>query len=511
MSVPYIFANQSGSIPLSELDANFTTLDGGIATKVNTSDLSASTGSTLIGTTNGSTGSVPRTVASKLNDTVSVKDFGAVGDGVTDDTVAINNAGISGKTFSPAGIYLSTKANITALIGTFFGIGQIKTADGNKNAPYVAIASSAPSSLGNSGYIGTAFNGDISKCQFPVAQVVTGAATLGQPTTGYQYTYETTPYYTQLYNSSGWNQSTSGNVGRTAVTVNTAVITHIGQGDAMCYNGSVYVSGAKAGATSFLANPAGGLLAGEINAGANGIYCNPMEINCTDNGFDVAAIGLVNNFSRTNNTGALNTVWIGYRAQSNGTKPLDAFLSIAGTGGANNGLDLVNGVFGANQSAISLAAEQRIYFNNTSTPTGGSGINWCTNNYGGEYMAFNASREQTIVYGQNAPQLAIGRTASAVNVLAINGSATTNAPTISSQGSDTNIDILLIPKGSGGVSSTSTIRTAGYTVAALPTAGTAGRRAYVTNALAPVFGSSVAGGGSVVIPVFDNGTAWIVG
>ena len=56
-----------------------------------------------------------------------------------------------------------------------------------------------------------------------------------------------------------------------------------------------------------------------------------------------------------------------------------------------------------------------------------------------------------------------------------------------------------------------TINTLGYTVATLPTVGTAGRRAYVTNALAPTFGATVVGGGAVVIPVFDNGTNWIVG
>ena len=50
-----------------------------------------------------------------------------------------------------------------------------------------------------------------------------------------------------------------------------------------------------------------------------------------------------------------------------------------------------------------------------------------------------------------------------------------------------------------------------YTVATLPTAGTQGRRAWVTNALAPTFGAAPVGGGAVVIPVFDNGTAWIVG
>jgi hypothetical protein len=52
---------------------------------------------------------------------------------------------------------------------------------------------------------------------------------------------------------------------------------------------------------------------------------------------------------------------------------------------------------------------------------------------------------------------------------------------------------------------------AAYTVATLPTAGTQGRRAWVTNALAPAFGAAPVGGGAVVIPVFDNGTIWVVG
>jgi hypothetical protein len=51
----------------------------------------------------------------------------------------------------------------------------------------------------------------------------------------------------------------------------------------------------------------------------------------------------------------------------------------------------------------------------------------------------------------------------------------------------------------------------GYLVASLPAAGTQGRRAWVTNALAPVFLSAPVGGGAVVCPVFDNGTAWVVG
>jgi hypothetical protein len=51
----------------------------------------------------------------------------------------------------------------------------------------------------------------------------------------------------------------------------------------------------------------------------------------------------------------------------------------------------------------------------------------------------------------------------------------------------------------------------GYTVATLPTVGTVGRRAYVTDALAPVFLANAVGGGAIITPVFDNGTHWIVG
>lgn len=49
-----------------------------------------------------------------------------------------------------------------------------------------------------------------------------------------------------------------------------------------------------------------------------------------------------------------------------------------------------------------------------------------------------------------------------------------------------------------------------YTVATLP-ATTVGACAAVTDALNPVFGSAVVGGGAITVPVFYNGAAWIVG
>ncbi len=55
-------------------------------------DLAANAGAALIGFLQSGTGAVARTVQAKLRDTVSVKDFGAVGDGVADDTAAIQAA-----------------------------------------------------------------------------------------------------------------------------------------------------------------------------------------------------------------------------------------------------------------------------------------------------------------------------------------------------------------------------------------------------------------------------------
>ena len=60
------------------------------------------------------TGAVQRTVESKLQDVVSVKDFGAVGDGVADDTVAIqaavNSVSSGGQVYFPSGTYQISSA-----------------------------------------------------------------------------------------------------------------------------------------------------------------------------------------------------------------------------------------------------------------------------------------------------------------------------------------------------------------------------------------------------------------
>ena len=70
------------------------------------------------GFTQSGTGAVQRTVENKLKDTVSVKDFGAVGNGVTDDTAAINAAlAASSNLLFPPGTYAVTTI-------TFDGVGR---------------------------------------------------------------------------------------------------------------------------------------------------------------------------------------------------------------------------------------------------------------------------------------------------------------------------------------------------------------------------------------------------
>jgi hypothetical protein len=86
--------------------------------------LSLSSGSSLIGYNQGGVGAVTRTVQSRLRDYVSVKDFGAVGDGVTDDTSAILAAVLAGCKFAPDGDYLVTSFSFIDDIENWQGDGN---------------------------------------------------------------------------------------------------------------------------------------------------------------------------------------------------------------------------------------------------------------------------------------------------------------------------------------------------------------------------------------------------
>jgi hypothetical protein len=65
----------------------------------------------------------------------------------------------------------------------------------------------------------------------------------------------------------------------------------------------------------------------------------------------------------------------------------------------------------------------------------------------------------------------------------------------------------------GAISATTTIKVTPVAVASLPAAATAGvgARSFVNDAMTPVFGSAVTGGGAVTVPVYSTGSAWNVG
>ena len=111
------------------------TLDN-VSASIGSAALVASSGSNLIGFIQAGSGATARTAQSKMRDAVSVKDFGAVGDGVANDTTAIQNAlNVNGAIFFPKGTYkttaaLSVPAN-TVVFGAGMGATTISCTNGN--------------------------------------------------------------------------------------------------------------------------------------------------------------------------------------------------------------------------------------------------------------------------------------------------------------------------------------------------------------------------------------------
>ena len=141
MTVPYTFATQNGPIPLSELDANFT---------------SVSTASG-INYTAPFTNAVTETLTNKLSQTASVIDFGADPTGAGDSTVAIQNAinyfAAGGIIYFPPGTY--TISSTITKSGSFVGPNLIGAGYDCTTLNYAGISSNSSclQFVGGSGYI----------------------------------------------------------------------------------------------------------------------------------------------------------------------------------------------------------------------------------------------------------------------------------------------------------------------------------------------------------------------
>ena len=318
--------------------------------------------------------------------------FGATG-AASPENAAFLEAAASGATIETGDQSYVTSLAMTALPKRIEGRGQITFGSGNKLAPNWRNIDTPLSARGDGNGFNTAFNGDWRHSFLPMAAQVSGAATLGQPTTGFVHNDEFAPIYLFMRNvDSGHNQSLTGNGGRTTWPGVRLRGMHSGQGGMMGFSSSIFVYGeTRPGVTSFLANPAAANMNAEAYAGANGVYLNPLEINAEDQGWDVGAIGAVVNLKRGNKTGALQAFWSGVRIQSTGTEAINSGFQISGN--ADTGLDFTKAEFGTGQSAIALKAGQRIYFEAASannwhkTANGDSWISYNTTNNGIEVFA----------------------------------------------------------------------------------------------------------------------------
>lgn len=141
-----VLKNADGSDTLEDIDPAL------IGTSGVFPELAASGGAGLVGHIATGVGAVARTVQSKLRDTVSVKDFGAVGDGVTDDAPAFQaaidhlEAIGGGRLYIPTGTYL-LDATVTVLGSgiTIEGGGHQSThiVNGQTNAPAIKFGDGA--------------------------------------------------------------------------------------------------------------------------------------------------------------------------------------------------------------------------------------------------------------------------------------------------------------------------------------------------------------------------------
>jgi hypothetical protein len=137
-SVAYKFVLQTSLAVLIGTYDNVTGNAGGIYAA-----FAASSGSSLVGFIQAGSGAVATTVQAKLRQIVSVQDFGAVGNGSTDDTTAFTNAAATGNP-----IYVPSTSSfyaLTALTATakelLFGTGIVKVSGVTTAIPSVASIS----------------------------------------------------------------------------------------------------------------------------------------------------------------------------------------------------------------------------------------------------------------------------------------------------------------------------------------------------------------------------------
>ena len=499
-------------------------------------------------------GLVGRPLLSKLGETLSILDYGAQCDGVTDDSNAVLAASNSLRVVIVPDRLVCNAPNVSqgALAGRFAGGGKIRTNVGNPAGPYSlrgaqfgsilaapnpTVWNQATSAEDNcaAGFVCWG-NWDYSHVFSAEEFHISGVGTLGQPMHNYESMPGTQAHNLFIDNSSGWNQSHNSNDGRTGSGAYSTVLQQNGGGDFGVFGAHIQCAGhvgpgdgnTTAGAggiingyTDWLAVPECGFIGATEDALSPGQYLQTGEYAINDNGNDVTAIGQVRGYSRTAPTALINNRWLDALITCNlgvGTIPCDAVNAIGG-----------QWVIGDDYIGAAVTAPLAMSFGQKITLNGSPGASSFPegapqgkSNLGGDYLTDDG---YSVLLGHNgATALRLANPSSAVNWPVMGGSTAGNAVTLSPQGSDAAVPLLLADKGGGGVvvqsgaSQIARFGPSGLTVFPGSVAGLGactfaleGTRSGVRDAVAPTFLGALTGGGTVHTPVYCNGTSWVAG
>jgi len=301
----------------------------------------------------------------------SLKDFGAVGNGTTDDSAAITAAEASGATwiYVPQGTYLTTKAP-QQLTKVYWGAGKILLSNyaTHKTPPVYTYISSEPTTRITGRDPAQEFTGDF-KSPLAYQQYVVGSATAGQPTTGYRLNPELSQIRAHCYTSAGYNHSTTGTAGRTSVAQLDLYHVMAGLGDAKTIVAGGYISNPSPSRNSkSVADPAITGLAGGFIAASDAVNMVCVEMQLEDFGYLSSATGVGINLVRTVDPGANSKSysWVGYSCRATAsTFPIEAGFHLSGS--ARIGIDFSAADFTSDQGAIALASNHKIHFNAVNT------------------------------------------------------------------------------------------------------------------------------------------------
>jgi hypothetical protein len=305
---------------------------------------------------------------------VSVKDFGAVGDGVADDTAAYlaANAAASTSIYVPEGEYLCSTLAPTNITKNIIGPGR--TIFGGDYLPHpvrnFSSASTLPTSWSTVGNPALAMSGSqVGKNGIALQTYVYGTNTAGLEPTGYHNRQDLASINLNGVFSSGYNHSTTDTEGRTGVPNLSSYAVHAGKGDYFNFLAGGYINNPDPGRNShWLADPALTVLAGGLSTVTPSGNLALIELTAEDGGHAITGSGATFHLYRTAAIPSPNTkqyVWQGITANSRGAVALDSLFQ--GTGLSRIGLDFSNTTFTDNNTAIALKRGQAVNFNSVNT------------------------------------------------------------------------------------------------------------------------------------------------